>query len=114
MEGSRKQIKWAEEIKNNMTAEFEKLTVQLKDSVPGLKALGYIQELNRATFWIDNKGATPTYLLQRLTKGTLQTWGSGFSRKAVIDQQTGQITITWSEIVDDGKGGHHEERQEII
>ena len=114
MKGSEKQITWAEEIRLNMQPEFDSLMMQVTDNAPAIKAINYINDLNWASFWIDNKRNTPTEMLRSLCGGGLQIRGSGYSHTATVDQATGVITITWHEIVSDGHGGHHEIKTQTL
>jgi len=108
MKGSEKQIKWAEAIKNKMQPNFEDLQSKVNGNAPANKAINYINNLDNATFWIDNRSNTPTDMLRKLCGHGLKIRGNGYSHVAKIDQVTGKITITWDEIISDGKGGYKE------
>ena len=106
MKGSEKQIKWAESIRDNM--DFDSIISQVTNNENAVKTINFIRNIDHATFWIDNKKNTPTDMLRRICGSGLPVRGDGFSHTATVDQETGKITITWTEIVSDGKGGHHE------
>ena len=113
MKGTEKQIKWAEDIKKGMTPEFNEMIEKFKTIIPAIKVIEYIQALDYATFWIDHRKETVQDLLMQITRG-LTIRGDKYSHTAKVDQTTGIITVTWTEIVGDGKGGHFETKKEII
>ena len=105
MKGSEKQIKWAEDIKQEITSSWGLANI----TPPGQKAIDFISGIDDARFWIDNKSNNGLALLQSLAAGHLRVKGSGYSNVAKITPD-GIITETWDEIVSDGKGGHKETR----
>jgi len=114
MKGSEKQIKWAEEIKATMKQDFDTIRTQFEGNIIATKAIDFVESLDNATFWIDNRKSTPMTMLTEIAQGNLRTKGDGYSHTAKFDQTTGKITITWNEIVSDGKGGHHETKEEVM
>jgi len=114
MKGSEKQIKWAEEIKATMQQDFDTIRTQFEGNALAIKAIDYVQSLDHATFWIDNRNSNPMTMLTEIAQGNLRVRGDGYSHTAKFDQTTGQITVTWTEIVGDGKGGHHETKEEVM
>lgn len=107
MNGSEKQITWATEIKESKAEQFATLRSKVISPV-GIKALDYIESLDNAAFWIDNRDRSPMEMLTSLLRGGLSTKGNQSNEKATMDQATGTITITSKAIVQDGKGGHYE------
>ena len=114
MKGSEKQIKWAEEIKATMKPDFDTIRTQFDGNVIAIKAIDYVQALDWATFWIDNRNSNPMTMLNEIAQGNLRVRGDGYSHTAKFDQAAGTITVTWDEIVADGKGGHHETKEEVM
>ena len=110
MRGTEKQIKWAEDIREKIMADFD----ALKLNEIGKKAVDYISDIEEAEFWIDHRDCQGLTLLQMLSKGTLRVKGLGYGHTAKIDPQDGRITMTWEEIVSDGKGGHKETRTKVV
>jgi len=53
-------------------------------------------------------------MLNEIARGNLRTRGDGYDHTAKFDQATGAITVTWEEIVSDGKGGHKETKEEVM
>lgn len=113
MLGSQKQIKWAEDIRNGKLADFEKLGQRALNEIAH-KAISYIRDNEQASFWIDYRTVSAADMLRSLLTTGISVWGFNFDRKATIDPKTGTITITWKEIVQDGKGGHEEVRSKTI
>lgn len=107
MNGSDKQVAWAIEIKESKAEQFAILRSKVISPI-GTKALDFIESLDNAAFWIDNRDRRPMEMLTSLLRGGLSIKGNQFSEKATIDQATGTITITSTAIVQDGKGGHYE------
>lgn len=107
MNGSEKQIKWADEIKAGKAEQFATLRSKVISPI-GTRALDFIESLDSASFWIDNKDRSAMEMLTSLLRGGLSTKGSQSSERATMDQATGIITITSKAIVQDGKGGHYE------
>ncbi len=107
MNGSEKQITWAIEIKESKAEQFATLRSKVISPI-GTKALDYIESLDNAAFWIDNRDRSPMEMLKSLLTGGLSIEGNQYSDKATIDQASGTITITSKAIVQDGKGGHYE------
>lgn len=113
MNGSEKQIKWAESIIASKQQQFEDLRTRSKSEL-GKKAVDYILSQPKASFWIDYRTYSPDDMLRQLLRGGLSIYGDNYDHKATLDPQTGIITITWEEIVSDGKGGHKERRHQTI
>lgn len=53
--GSEKQIKWAMDIKSKMQADFDKFKDMMKDSEAAIKAIKFVENIEAAKFWIDNR-----------------------------------------------------------
>ena len=113
MNGSAKQVKWAEEIKAGKASEFEAIRKAIKNEI-GAKAVDYIDSNDSAAFWIDNRERKVPDMLNGLCRGGLAIKGNSNSAKALLDTTTGMITITWTEIVQDGKGGHMATKTQTI
>lgn len=113
MNGSEKQIKWAEDIKASKMEDFLKLRSMCRDEL-GTKIVDYVLSLDHAAYWIDNRNKTPISMMETLLTTGLWIWGSCNDRIARFDPATSSIIITWEEIVEDGKGGHKEKRTETI
>lgn len=112
MEGTKKQIKWANDIKSKMC--FEDLRKQFTDNPTAIKVINFVDNLDHATFWIDNRNSDPMTMLNEITRGTLRIHGSSYGHTAKFEQNLNIITITWDEIVSDGHGGHRETMTEVI
>jgi hypothetical protein len=113
MLGSQKQIKWAEDIRQGKLEDFAKLEARALNGIAH-KAISYIRDNEQASFWIDYRTASAADMLRSLLTGGISVWGFNFDRKAKLDPQTGTITVTWEEIVNDGKGGHKEVRKQTL
>jgi len=110
MKGTAKQIKWAEYIKEKISANNYGMATLTE---AGQKAVDYIDNIENASFWIDYRDYSGVSLLQSLASGTLRVKGFSFSNTAKITPE-GTIIESWDEIVPDGKGGHKETRTKII
>lgn len=109
MNGSEKQITWANEIKAGKN--FGAWAGKGKDAAANAtidKAIAFIGSIDNAAFWIDNRDRSEQAIMTDLFAGRLQIKGSSSGAKAKIDSATGQVTITEKMIVQDGKGGHYE------
>jgi hypothetical protein len=107
MNGSEKQITWANEIKEGKMQDFAELQSKVISPI-GTKALDYIKGLDAASYWIDNRDRSAADMLKSLLRGGLAINGNQSSDKATMDPTSGIITITSKAIVQDGKGGHYE------
>ena len=103
MTGSEKQVKWAKDIKSNL--DFNSIKNQVAGNDAAIKVIEFIENNEYASFWIDYRDHQVTDLLRAISTTGLRIRGFGFDHKAKVDQ-TGQITITWEEIISDGKGGY--------
>lgn len=112
MNGSEKQISWAEDIKSNM--DFAKLRKMVNGNQIAIKAIDYVENNENAAFWIEYKNYSAMHLMDQFLTSGLLIKGSSFDHRAKMDKATGTITITWEEIVQDGKGGHKETRTQVI
>lgn len=115
MKGSEKQVKWAEAIK--ASKNFQEWIGRGKDDNANqvlVKAVAYFENIQESAFWIDNRDKSEKHLLMKLFDGTLQPKGDGWDRRAKMDKETGVITETWTVIVQDGKGGHKEDRTQTL
>lgn len=114
MLGSQKQVKWAEDIRNSKLEGFEKMEARALNDI-ARKAISYIRDNEQASFWIDYRTVSaPDMLRSLLSNIGLSIWGFNHDRKATLNPQTGEITISWEEIVQDGKGGHIEKRSQTL
>lgn len=113
MNGSEKQVKWAEDIKQDKADEFAQLKERFGKSAAALKAIEYIEGNEHAAFWIDHRNSSVMEILDSLMRGGVQVKGHNFDHRATMTPD-GTITVTWSEIVQDGKGGHKATRQVAI
>ena len=114
MIGSEKQIAWAEKIKAGMEDDFAAIMDQVSGNEHAVKTIEFIQNIEHASFWISYRKNVPTDMLREICSKGLRLRGNEYSHKATVDQTTGKITITWTEIVSDGKGGHKETMAEEI
>ena len=112
MNGSEKQINWANDIKSNKN--FAELRKMVNGNPIALKAIAYVENNEYASFWIEYKNLTAMQMMDRFLTSGLLIKGGEFDHRAKIDKATGIITITWQEIVQDGKGGHKETRTQVI
>lgn len=111
MIGSEKQIKWAEDIRSKVAAALP----DMSSNPIADKAKQFLLSIDDAKFWIEvAKDRTPMFLLQDMVQGGLRVKGLGFDHIAKLDQTTGMITITWTDVVADGKGGHVETHTKTI
>lgn len=93
MNGSEKQINWANDIRNGKAQEFEKLIGAATNDI-ARNAIAYIRDNECAAFWIDYRDTKPIDMFHSLFKGTLMIEGySGFIT-AKLDPQTGEISET--------------------
>ncbi len=109
MQGSEKQIKWAQDIKAKMTEEAQNYLgkVEAYDVV-----INKILSIDHAEFWIDYRDYSLQHILQSLPSG-IRVKGFGFSNTLKADKKTLELTETWDEIVADGKGGHKVTKSKI-
>ena len=107
MNGSEKQIKWAEDIKAGKIEKFNEIKSHAKLPA-GVKLIDYILGQEQASFWIDYRGMTPGEILHLILTSGLMIGNT----TAKANQS--EIVITWDEIVQDGKGGHLEKKQNTI
>jgi len=113
MKGSKKQIEWAEDIRATMQPGFDSIRAQFEGNAIAIKAIDYVQSLDHAGFWIDNRSSNPMIMLTEIARGRLYVRSAGSSHTAKFDQTTGKITVAWNEIISDGKGGHREIKEEV-
>ena len=112
MNGSEKQIKWAEDIKASKMERFNLMREHGNEM--GVKAIDFILNQPNASFWIDYRLNSPDEMIRKLCTTGLEIYGGSFSHSAVLDPRTGVVTITRDELIQDGKGGHIEKRSEVI
>ena len=110
MLGSKKQIKWATDIKERKLERFQSFREQSKNG-NGEKAVDFILGLEQASFWIDYRTVEPINMLRSLLTTGLHVWGHGFDRLAKLDPHTGVITITWTDFANGVAG---EKRTETL
>jgi len=113
MLGSQKQIKWANEIRDGKLADFAKLEERAKNEI-GQKAIAYVRDNEQASFWIDYRAVSASDMVRNLVTTGLQIRGYGFSHNATMNHRSGEIIVSWEEIVQDGRGGHKEKRTEVV
>lgn len=106
--GSEKQISWAEDIKASLTFD------NVKDHPVITKAKELIMANDDANWWINNRNRTGYDMIRAMLTGGLMISNRGNAKFAEIAHDGSSITITWTEIVSDDKGGHEEDRKEII
>lgn len=75
MNGSEKQIKWAEDIKTKMMPEFDNIKQRLSGNTIGIKAVDFVTNIDSAKFWIDNRSSNAMSILMSLQKGSLRLRG---------------------------------------
>jgi hypothetical protein len=112
MNGSEKQIKWAEEIKSGMN--FGKLRKMVNGNPIAIKAIDYVESNEIAAFWIEYKSYSGMQMMDKFLTSGLLIKGANYDHKAKMDKATGVITVTWTVIVSDGKGGYEETRTKTI
>ena len=94
MNGSEKQVKWAEGIKAAKEDRFATLAAVAK--LPAaIKAIEYIHNNQSASFWIDYRLETVDQMLRLLLTGDLHICGTTHDVTAQIDHKTGIITEQW-------------------
>lgn len=114
MNGSNKQVKWAEEIK--ATKNFDQFINAARGEAAKVivtKAIGFVKNIDDAKFWIDYRNSSEMDIFNKLMTGGLKVKGHNNNRTAKMAQD-GTITITEQVIVQDGKGGHYETKTETI
>lgn len=93
MNGSEKQIKWAEDIRASKASDFAALRSKIIDP-KGIKAVDFIESIDAAAFWIDNRSRSVLDMMTSLVRGGLSIKGGLFADKAVMDMASGTITVT--------------------
>lgn len=106
MKGSEKQIRWAEQIKAGKY--FIDLRNRAKSPI-AIKILDFVENIDDASFWIKYRNNAPEEMLEEMA-----TLGLQICNKTARYDANGVITITWTKIVQDGKGGHKETRTQTI
>jgi len=117
MKGSQKQIKWAEDIKNKKLDGFNEIVNAAKDETAAVvlkKIVDYILNIEKAKFWIDYRDYSEYRIIDALFRGSLLIDGFNNDKKAKFDPATTTVTESWKVIVQDGRGGHYEERKNIV
>lgn len=112
MKGSAKQVAWAEDIKAKLKDGFEDFKARAKNAAAD-KIIDFIQNQEDARFWITYRNYTAQMLIMTILKEGLQIKGNEYSHNATATQD-GTITITWKEIVADGKGGCEETKTKTL
>lgn len=98
MEGTEKQVQWAEKIKAALNVEDYKGKSPMMDI-----AIDFFEGIEDAGWWIEHKGMGLKSLCLQLMKG-LRVGNATYTLS-----KNGKITKKWREIVNDGKGGHYED-----
>lgn len=114
MNGSEKQVKWAEDIK--ASKNFDKFIDSARNEAAKVivtKAVNFVKSIDSAKFWIDYRNSSEMDIFNSLMRGGLKINGHDNNRTAKMAQD-GTITITEQVIVQDGKGGHSETKTEVI
>ena len=109
MKGTAKQIKWATEIQTKVAAEAQPL---IGKAAHYDRIINLILSIDEASFWIDYRDSDFRSLLSSLSKGGLRNKGNGYSNLIKVDAAY-TVTETWTEIIQDGKGGHYETKSKI-
>jgi len=112
MKGSSKQVEWAMRIKAEKQPEIDRLMAAGNEM--GKKAVGYINGLDSASFWIDHRFTSVKDILRKLITTGLDVYGDNYDAYAKMDTATGVITLRYKDIVQDGKGGHIEDRVVVV
>jgi hypothetical protein len=99
MNGSEKQVRWAEEIKTGKN--FDKFIRNAKGSKMEdfvTKAVGFVTSIENAEFWIEYRDYSEVRILDCLAKGILKP--GGFSENATAKiSQNGEITVTEKSLI---------------
>lgn len=114
MNGSKKQVKWAEDIKAGKN--FDKFIDSARNEAARVivtKAVNFVKGIDSAKFWIDYRDSSEMDIFNSLMTGGLKINGHNNNRTAKMAQD-GTITITEQVIVQDGKGGHYETKTEVF
>ena len=114
MKGSEKQVKWAEEIRDGK--DFDAMLGHGRNAESNQiieKAVSYVKNNDNASFWIDYRNSSAMNMLRGLMTEGLSIKGNQHDRLAKMAPD-GIITITWREIVQDGKGGHYANRSKTL
>ena len=99
MDGSKKQVKWAGEIKAGKNfAQFVNNAKgsPMEDFVT--KAVNFVTSIESASFWIDYRDYSELRILDSLAKGNLKPQGFGENATAKI-AKNGEITITEKSLI---------------
>lgn len=99
MNGSEKQVKWAEEIK--ATKNFDQFIKNAKGSKMETfvtNAANFVKNIESAAFWIEYRDYSEIRILDSLAKGNLKI--NGFSENATAGiSQSGEITVTEKSLI---------------
>lgn len=102
--GSEKQIKWAEDIKASLTFDG------VLDHPATKKAMEMILNIERATWWINNRERSGYDMIRAMLTGGLYVDGG----LAEIVKDGSKITLTSRVIISDDRGGHVEDKIKVI
>ena len=88
MNGSEKQIIWAEQIKAEKAAELAAKNITNPVMKKGIE---FLMSIDSAEFWIDFKEMSSVAMVMDLFKGGLFLRGRNFSDCVKMEQKTGEI-----------------------
>lgn len=105
MKGTEKQVAWAISIMSKVETGLEDIKKQFAGNQPAISAIEYIENIKYAAFWIDYRECDALDMLRKFSGSGLSIRGKSHSHIAKVDKN-GKITVSWSEIISDGKGGY--------
>ena len=103
-----------EEIKATKLVELQDLRNKVSQNPNAIKAVDFVMEIEHYGFWKEYKDNSAMQIMDKFLKGGLLVKGWQHDERATIVMATGVITITWTEIVQDGKGGHKATRTRTL
>lgn len=92
MQGTEKQIRWANDIKAKIEKQAEAFRARAKND-EAHKIIDFILSIDSASFWIDYRDSDFGQLLHNLARHGLRIKGFDFADNAKMDPKTGKITI---------------------
>lgn len=92
MQGTEKQVKWANDIKAKIEEQAEAFRARAKNE-SAHKVIDFILSIDSASFWIDYRDNDFSNLLHNLATCGLRIKGLDFADNAKMDPKTGEITL---------------------
>lgn len=99
MNGSQKQVKWAEDIK--ASKNFDQFVTAARNEQAKIivtKAVDFVKNIESASFWIDYRDYAEMDIFNSLMRGNLKVNGLGENATAKMSPD-GEITITEKSLI---------------